>query len=76
MNGAIVRRPAAPAADLPYGLLVKIALAVFFMLLLGWATKSIMSIQPQPVPLVPCKRCASQCPCPRMSGAIRCGCPD
>lgn len=28
------------------------------------------------VPLNPCKTCGSACGCPRMSGSIRCGCPQ
>jgi hypothetical protein len=27
------------------------------------------------VPLNPCSTCGSTCGCPRLSGAIRCGCP-
>lgn len=28
------------------------------------------------VPLNPCKTCGSACGCPRLSGSIRCGCPQ
>ncbi len=76
MNGAIpVKMPAAPDAPLiPWKLMVTILLALLFALLFGWAARSIVTMQP--VPLVPCKRCAEKCPCPRMAGTIRCGCPE
>lgn len=27
-------------------------------------------------PLRPCKQCSQGCPCPRLAGEIRCGCPN
>lgn len=74
MNGAISTRPPLTAAPVPWKLVVTIILALLFALLFGWSARSIVGIQP--VPLVPCKRCAEKCPCPRLSGAIRCACPE
>jgi hypothetical protein len=73
MNGVTIARPI-PAAPYPWRLILTILLSLLFALLLGWSAKSIVSLQP--VTLVPCKRCAAQCPCPRLSGTIRCGCPE
>lgn len=53
---------------------IPLVLLVLFSVILGWAAHSLFSLQPVPVPLVPCKTCAEKCPCPRLSGAIRCGC--
>lgn len=74
MNAAPAFAPA-PAPAAPKRLLtmiLMILLGIFF----GWAANSLLSLKPVGVPLVPCKTCAEKCPCPRMSGAIRCGCAE
>lgn len=63
--------------SLPPAAFLKIVtlLAVIFMLLVGWSTW--LASRPQEtVPLNPCRQCANQCPCPRMNGSVRCGCPN
>jgi hypothetical protein len=55
-------------------LVLPVLLMLLFGIILGWAAHSILSLQPVPVPLVPCKTCAEKCPCPRLAGAVRCGC--
>lgn len=68
---------AAPAPVTPKpSFMLAALLLVLFGIILGWAVTSLLSVQPVPVPLVPCKTCAEKCPCPRMSGAIRCGCAE
>ena len=47
-------------------------LVLLFSFLLGWATLSILLVDP--VPVVPCRSCA-KCSCPKLSGSLRCGCP-
>ena len=72
MNSTISATPAMGEAKVPWKLAVTILLALLFAILFGWSARSIVTMQP--VPVVPCKHCAEKCPCPRMAGAIRCGC--
>lgn len=55
-------------------ILVVALLTILFGILFAWTVTTLLSIQPVPVPLVPCRTCAEKCPCPRLSGTIRCGC--
>lgn len=66
-----------PSAGMSAGRMSKIIilLAALFFLLLGY-TSYVINRGVQEVPLKPCKRCTTGCPCPRLSGSIRCGCPD
>ncbi len=54
-----------------FRILVIMTLA-FFMLL--WYATFLTPRSVQEVPLKPCKQCTAGCPCPRLSGSIRCGC--
>lgn len=67
-------RPLSRSLRLSYRTAGIILLALFFAFLFGWTAKSLMSIQP--VPVVPCRTCAEKCPCPRLTGTLRCGCPQ
>lgn len=55
-------------------------LIMIFVALLAFALGAIFTsllANPSPgVPLNPCKTCGSTCGCPRLSGSIRCGCPQ
>lgn len=62
----------APGPKASPRLLVAALLTILFLTLFAWTVTSLLSIQP--VPLVPCRTCAEKCPCPRLSGTIRCGC--
>lgn len=42
---------------------------------LGTIFSSLLMSRPA-VPLNPCKTCGQSCGCPRLSGSIRCGCPQ
>jgi len=53
--------------------LLTIALLAFG---LGVIFSSLLMRGASGVPLNPCKTCGSACGCPRMSGSIRCGCPQ
>jgi hypothetical protein len=57
-------------------LVVLVLLSVFFFGILGVTSYLISTRQIAEVPLKPCRRCTAGCPCPRLSGSIRCGCPD
>jgi hypothetical protein len=69
MTTAAIRR--APWGDAFFRILMILTLA--FFALLGYAT-NITHRNVQEVPLKPCKQCTPGCPCPRLSGSIRCGC--
>lgn len=73
MNEAAIRRNSPQAT-----FRILILITALFILLLGYAASyvNVKSVQPQPVPLNPCRTCASGCPCPRMAGTVRCGCPQ
>ncbi len=71
MTTAAIRR--APWSDGFFRVLVILTLA--FFALLSYATNP-ASRTAQEVPLKPCKQCTAGCPCPRLSGSIRCGCPQ
>ncbi len=66
------------ARPLPRGLvspkLVFMILALLFAILVGWTARSLSAMKP--VPVVPCRTCAEKCSCPRLTGTIRCGCPQ
>jgi hypothetical protein len=76
--GLFYRQMNAVAVPLPRKSELRIAILVLLLagILLGWATFHLMSVQPIPVPLKPCKTCTQGCPCPRLSGEVRCGCAE
>jgi hypothetical protein len=71
MSEAAIKKP---SMDATFKILILITL--LFILLLGYAASYVKSVQPQPVPLNPCRTCSNGCPCPRMAGTVRCGCPQ
>lgn len=54
---------------------ILILIAVLFMLLIGY-TSYVTSRHAAEVPLKRCRQCTLGCPCPSLSGSIRCGCPQ
>jgi hypothetical protein len=51
-----------------------LVMTILFFALLGFT--AFYAMKATPVPLNPCLRCGSGCPCPRMAGTVRCGCPQ
>ncbi len=69
MTAIALRRPNATQTLKILILLTLLFISLFFAT--AWhPTKNV-----DPVPLRPCKRCTGGCPCPRLAGEIRCGCP-
>ncbi len=69
MTAIALRRPNATQTLKILILLTLLFISMFFMMAL-YPARSV-----DPVPLRPCKRCTGGCPCPRLAGEIRCGCP-
>lgn len=51
-------------------------ITAFLFAMLGGMAYLASTRQVSQVPLKPCRQCTMGCPCPRLSGAVRCGCPD
>lgn len=73
MNAAIAPK-LPPSQGIPGRTVAFLFLALLFAILLGWTARMVLSIEP--VPIVPCRSCGQKCSCPKLSGAIRCGCPE
>lgn len=70
MNDVAIRRWNAPKI---MKMLLTLTVLFFAILVAGaWYARS---YPVEPIPLKPCKRCTGGCPCPRLSGEVRCGCP-
>lgn len=50
--------------------------AAFFFMIVGGAVVVLSRLPAAEVPLKPCRQCSAGCPCPRLSGSVRCGCPQ
>lgn len=55
---------------------ILLLLSAIFFLALGFTLLRLGNVAPVGVPLKPCKQCTTECPCPRLSGAVRCACPQ
>ena len=54
---------------------ILLLLSALFFLALGFTLFKLGNVAPVGVPLKPCKQCP-ECVCPRLSGTVRCACPQ